>query len=141
MHDVAAAHVEVDAVEAGLLRPLGGVDVLLRDLLDLGDGERPDHVAVEVGQLGDVHRRGPDGRPVEGGRMVVEQRVLPGTVVLHLQERRAPVAVDHVDQDLDAGDVLVVVHAVAIVPAASLGEVHGRRLHRDDPTPPRAKAS
>ena len=49
MRDVGAAHVEVHAVEAGLLRPLGGVDVLAGDVLDLGDGERPDHVPMEVG--------------------------------------------------------------------------------------------
>ena len=64
--------------------------------------ERPDHVPVEVARARDVHRRGADGRPVVGGRMVGEQRVLPGTVVLHLHEGGAAVAVDEVDELLHA---------------------------------------
>jgi len=84
VHDVAAAHVEIDAVEAGLLSALRGIYVLLDDPLDLGNSERPDHVAMEVGRRRDVDRRGTDGRPVVGRGMVVEERVLPGPVVLHL---------------------------------------------------------
>ena len=75
---VAASHVEVHAVIAGLLRALRGIDVLADDVLDLRDGERPDHVAVEVRQAVDVDRRGPDRRPFEGGRMIVEERVARG---------------------------------------------------------------
>jgi len=131
--DVAASRVDIDAVETGFLRPLGRVGIFAGDGPDLWDRQRPDHVAVEVARLGDVDGRGADRRAVVGSRMVVEQRVLPGTVVLHLHERGAPMAVDHVHQDLHPGNVSVVVHPVAVVPPASLRIVDRRRLHRDDP--------
>ena len=67
--------------------------------------------------------------------MVGEERVLPGAVVLHLHEGRAAVAVDQVHQLLHTRDELVVVHAVAMVPATSLGIVHGGSLDGDDPHP------
>jgi len=135
VHDVAARHVEVDPVEPGLLGALGGIDVLLGDLLYLGDAERSRYITVEVARLGDIDWGSGDGRPLIGGRMVVEQGVLPRSVVLHLHEGRAPVTVDQVDELLHPRDVLVVVHPIAEVPATPLRIVQGRSLDRDDPHP------
>ena len=55
MNEVAAAAVDINAIEAGLLGPFGGVYVFLSNILDFGDGERAGHVAMEIAQSRNIN--------------------------------------------------------------------------------------
>jgi hypothetical protein len=135
VEQVAAAGVQLQAVETRLLHAQTGLHDLVDDHFYLRDGEGPRDVVVEVARGVEFNRRGADGRPLEHRGSTEAHGRLPGTVVPELHEGGAVVHVDGLREFLQPGKVLIVVHTVALVPAGAVGVVDVRRLDDEQAHP------